>query len=88
MGAIFKVPALIVYFIGGIWGLIVSLGIVIDHLGRLVGFLSLLVFPIPLYVAPLYAGFAESNWFPLMLVYGTTVVAAILYSIGAAIEGD
>jgi len=88
MGAIFKVPALIIYFVGGIWGLIICLGIVSEHLGTIGVIVGMLIFPAVLYLAPWYAGFADGNWFPVMLIYGTTIAYVILHTIGSLIDKD
>ena len=88
MGSIFKVPAMIIWFVGGIWGLIVCLGIVSSKLGFIGVLIGLLVFPAVLYLAPWYAGFVDDNWFPVMLIYGTSFTAWVLYAIGAAIDND
>lgn len=88
MGSVFKIPALIVYVVGGLWGLIVCLGIVSSKAGTLAAIIAFFVLPITLYIAPWYVGFVESNWFPVLLVYGSGIAAAILYGIGALIDGD
>jgi hypothetical protein len=88
MGAIFKVPAGIIYLVGGLWGLIVCLGIVSDKFGAIGGVVAFFLFPVALYFAPWYAAFANGNWFPVLLVYGTSIGAAILFSIGSAIDRD
>ncbi|SRR5260370_11126980 len=79
MGAIFKVPAGIIYAIGGIWGLIVCLGIIADKFGTIGAVIAFFLAPIALYLAPWYAGFANGNWFPVLLIYGTSIGAAVLY---------
>jgi hypothetical protein len=86
MGAIFKVPGAIIYAVGGLWGLIVCLGIISDKFGTIGGIIAFFLFPFALYLAPWYAAFANGNWFPVLLVYGTSIVAAILFSIGSAID--
>lgn len=88
MGAIFKLPAYVVYFVGGIWGFFISLGIVVDNLGFVGGAIAFFLAPITLAFAPLYDALANSNWFPLTLVYGGGICAFVLMAIGAAIDGD
>ncbi len=68
MGAIFKIPAVIIYFVAGLWGFIVSLGIVVDHLGFIGGVIAFFLAPVTLALAPWYEALANSNWFPVMLV--------------------
>ncbi|MHB8070180.1 MAG: hypothetical protein ACYDIC_19990 [Desulfobaccales bacterium] len=88
MGLIFKIPAGIVYFVGGLWGLFVCLSIVSRELGFLGGAIGFFLLPVTLYFAPWYEAITYKNWFPVILVYGTTFVAAILYGIGALIDRD
>ena len=88
MGAIFKIPAYIIYFVAGLWGFFICLGIVIDHLGFIGAVLAFFLAPITLGLAPWYEAIANSNWFPLLLVYGGGIAAAILHGIGSAIDGD
>lgn len=88
MGAVFKVPAVVIFLVVALWGFFVSMGIVTDHLGFLGGLIAFIFFPVTLGVAPWYAAIAESNWFPLLLVYGGGITASILFAIGAAIDKD
>ena len=88
MGALFKVPAFILYIVGGIWGLIICLGIVSSKFGFIGVLVAFFLLPITVYLAPWYAGFAQGNWFPVMLIYGTGIGAAVLYGIGALIDRD
>ena len=39
-----------------------------------------------MYLAPWYVGFADSNWQPLMVVYGSGIAAMILIGIGSAFD--
>ena len=88
MGSIFKIPAFVVYFVAGFWGFFISLGIVTDHLGFLGGVVAFFLAPATLAFAPWYAALADSNWFPLMLVYGSGIGATVLFMIGMVIDGD
>ncbi len=88
MGTIFKVPAVVIYIVAGLWGFFVSLGIVTDALGFIGGVIAFALFPVALAFAPWYAALAHENWFPLLLVYGGGIVASVLYAIGAAIDKD
>ena len=45
MGAIFKIPAVIIYVAGGIWGFFICLRIVIDALGFIGGAIGFMSFP-------------------------------------------
>ena len=88
MGNIFKVPAMIIYFIGGLWGLFLCLGIIYDKLGLIATILSFFVLPFTLYLAPWYVAIADGNWHPVMVIYGATVVAFLLAFIGSLIDGN
>ena len=88
MGAIFKIPAVIIYLVAGLWGFLISLGIVVDHLGFIGGVIAFFLAPATLALAPWYEALANSNWFPVMLVYGGGIGASILYAIGSAMDGD
>jgi hypothetical protein len=88
MGMIFKVPAYIIYVVGGLWGFFISLGIVTDELGFIGGAIAFFLAPFTLAFAPWYPAIAENNWFPVGLVYGGGIAAAILYGIGSGIDGD
>lgn len=88
MGLIFKIPAFLIYFVAGIWGFFICLGIVVDQLGFIGGAVAFVIFPVTLTFAPVYAALADSNWFPLILIYGGGVGASVLYAIGAAIDRD
>lgn len=88
MGAIFKIPAGIVFVVGGIWGFFICVGIVVDALGLIGGAVAFLLLPITLYFAPWYVAIAKGNWFPLLLIYGSSIAAAALYAIGGAIDRD
>jgi hypothetical protein len=86
MGAIFKVPGYIVYFLGGLWGLFICLGIVKAKLGITGVIVGLFIFPVVVYVAPWWAGLVDGNWMPVMVVYGSGIVARILIRIGSSFD--
>ena len=50
MGIIFKVPAMIVWFVGGLWGLIICLEIVSAKLGFIGVVVGIFIFPVVLYL--------------------------------------
>lgn len=88
MGGIFKVPAMIIWIVGLIWGLIVCIGMVSTKLGFLGVLAGLIVLPVLVYLAPWWAAFVDGNWFPMMLIYGTSVTAWVLIDIGTVIDGE
>lgn len=88
MGAFFKITAFSIYFVAGIWGLFICLGVVVKELGFIGGVIGFMFFPVTLYFAPWYEAISKGNWFPVILIYGSTFVAAILAGIGAMIDKD
>lgn len=88
MGLIFKVPGYIIYLVAGIWGMFISLGIVVDNVGFIGGMIAFILFPFTLAFAPLYAALADGNWFPLILIYGGGICATVLIAIGMFIDKD
>ena len=71
MAALFKVPAIIIYVLGGLWGLIICLGIIHSKLGFIATLVAFFVLPATVYLAPLYAGFADGNWWLFVVSSGT-----------------
>ena len=53
MAALFKVPAIIIYVLGGLWGLIICLGIIHSKLGFIATLVAFFVLPATVYLAPL-----------------------------------
>lgn len=86
MGNFFKVPGYALGFIGGLWSLFICLGIVHDLVGTLGMIIAFMVLPATLSLAPFYAGFAQHNWFPLIVTYGSGLGAGILIMIGTALD--
>jgi hypothetical protein len=88
LGNIFKVLGVIAFVIFGLWGSILELAIV-NHVAGFWGVvIAFTLLPVTFVVAPWYALVAWGNWFPLVIVYGGVMVAAILYGIGSAIARD
>lgn len=87
MSSIFKVPGYIIYFLGGLWGLFICLGIVNAKLGMIGLIVGLFLFPVVLYLAPWYVGVVDGNWMPAMVVYGSSITAMILIGVGSLIDG-
>ncbi|RDB43826.1 hypothetical protein DU490_05285 [Halomonas sp. DQ26W] len=88
MGQIFKIPGLIIYWVAGIWGFFLSMGIVVDNLGFIGGTIAFIFFPFTLMFAPLYEGIANSNWNVFIITYGGAISATALVFIGSLIDGD
>ena len=72
----------VIYITCGLWGLFLSFQIVDSVFGEGAAFLSLLIAPAILGIAPLYALFANGDWLPLVVVYGGTIIGGIFFSIG------
>jgi putative effector of murein hydrolase LrgA (UPF0299 family) len=88
MGLIFSMLGGVVGLIGGIWGLIVCLGIISSKAGTLAAIFAFFVLPVTLSIAPWYVAIVENNWFPVLLIYGSGIGAALLYQFGALIDGE
>ena len=89
MGAIFKYPGIGVFIIGGIWGFFLSIDILQNWMGDILGFIvGFFVAPVLLTIAPLVEGLMNGNWFPAKVVYGSTIIAFGLFFIGSMIDGD
>ena len=89
MGAIFKYPGIGVTIIGGIWGFFLSIGILQNWMGDILGFIvGFFVAPFLLMIAPLVEGFTNENWLPAQVVYGSMIIGFGLFFIGSMIDGD
>lgn len=78
----------VTFAVTGIWGFILCLGIISKAAGFLGLLAALILTPITLFVAPLYAGFAWGDWFPLTLNYGGGLAAAALVGIGMKLNAE
>ena len=67
------------------YGLFLSVAVVIRGFGLLIGIVSILVAPITLVVAPIYGAIQFSNWSPLLVVYGGTLLLVITGSAGQSL---
>ena len=89
MGNLLKFPAFIIFFIGGIWGFFLSIEILQNWMGDIIGFIvGVFLVPFLLTIAPLVDGFLNGNWLPAQVVYGSTLIGGLLFAIGSAIDGD
>lgn len=88
MGLLFKLPAFIIMFVGGIWAFFLSLWIVQDWMGVYLGFFVSFIFPPILAIAALVEGFVNGEWLPVQVMYGSTFLAAFLYMFGSYLDGD
>jgi hypothetical protein len=88
IGGFLKIMGYLVFAISGIWGFVLCLGIISKAAGFWGLVAALFLGPITFVAAPLYAGFAWDNWFPLVLNYGGGIAAAVLLGIGSALSND
>ena len=88
IGRLLKAAGWVIWTISGIWGLVLCLSIITKAAGFWGLFAAVALAPITFLVAPLYAGFAWGNWFPLLLTYGGGLVVGILQMIGGALDRD
>ena len=88
LGNIVKVVGWIVLSVAGLWGFFLCLAIISKAAGFWGIVVALSIGPVTFVAAPLYAGFAWGDWFPLVLNYGGVIVAVILISIGEAMSSD
>ena len=87
-GGIFKVLGYIVAVIFGLWGFIIELTILCQVAGFGGVVIGFMLFPVMFLAAPWYALVAWGNWFPLLIVYGGGILAAVLFGIGSAIADN
>lgn len=87
-GAVSRVAALGVLVIGGLWGFLLSLGIISEAAGLWGVAVAVVLAPITIAAIPLYAGLAWGEWIPMVLNYGGGVASALLLYLGAALGGE
>lgn len=88
LGAIFRIPAFIIYTTAGLWGFVLCLGIVFNELGKIAAVLAFFAAPLTMAVAPWFEGLSNDNWLPVILIYDGGITATVLNYIGAVIDGD
>jgi len=81
LGTLLFIIAILFYVVGGIYTLIICIAIVRVVFGQVVAYLSLLVFPALIALAPWYAFLAWGNYRPLLIVYGIWISASILFGL-------
>ena len=88
LGTGLRTVATILMIGGGFVGLFICIGIVREVFGHTVSYLSLIVFPVLLAVAPWFALFSWGNWFPLIFIYGCALVAGLLFGFANKLKGE
>lgn len=86
LGGLIKVVGWIVFAVTGLWSFFLCLGIIKTAVGFWGAFAALILGPVAFVAAPLYAGFALGDWFPLVLGYGGVIATAVLFGIGSALS--
>jgi hypothetical protein len=90
LGKLFAGPLMLIYWLVGLWGFVLTIQFLYAHVGLLLTFVGLLFFPFTFVAVPIWAGLAEGNWLiaivsfsPILLVYAMGGIAAILSGIAA-----
>jgi hypothetical protein len=79
---------MVCYCVFGIWGFVLSLGIVHEAVGFWGFVIAFVVLPVTFIAAPWYALFHFGTWFPVLVTYGGFILSGILNAIGSALSGD
>lgn len=88
LGMPFKILGAISAIVFGLWGMILTVGIVSDVAGFLGVCIGFILFPVMFVAAPWYALVAWGDWLPLLVCYGGGILFAMLYVLGQTIAGD
>jgi hypothetical protein len=87
-GALLKIISVLLYYVFGIWSLVLELIIVFHAWGYLGLWVAIIIFPATFVAAPFYALFAWHNWWPLIIGYGGYGVSYGIYLVGKRISGE
>lgn len=82
IGEVIKEIGYVVYFIFGLWGLLICFQLVKYVFGEQYAFLSLLIFPLTLFFTPWYVLYEWGDWFPLIIIYGGGIIGRVIVYIG------
>lgn len=88
LGGLLKGGGFILLLITGLWGFFLCLGIISKAAGFWGVVASLVLGPVTYVAAPLYAGFAWGDWFPLALNYGGGIGSMVLIGLGSALRRE
>lgn len=86
--AAIRIAAVVVLVVGGLWGFLMSLGIISEAAGLWGVVVAVALAPITIAATPVYAGIAWGEWIPMALNYGGAVASALLLYLGAALARD
>jgi hypothetical protein len=85
IGGVLKIIGGLIFAVTGIWSFFLCIGIISKAAGFWGIVAALVLGPVTFVAAPLYAGFSQGDWFPLMLGYGGGISAALFIGIGGAL---
>jgi len=86
VSGILKITAILLFLFAGLYGLMLCFSIVQQIFGTFVAYLSIVLLPFLLGLAPWYALFANGDFIPLLVVYGGGIPATILYLLSEKFE--
>ena len=88
LGSPFKLIAIIIFIVTGLWAFVLSISVINDALGFLGVVLGILFTPILLAAAPWYVLVEYGSFKLLIITYGGLIVGWIFYFIGLFISGN
>lgn len=88
VGDFFNAVGITAWFVTGIWGFFLCIGIISDAAGFWGVVAAIFIGPITFIAAPLYAGFEYNNWLPLILNYGGSIVSLSLIGLGGYLSDN
>jgi len=86
VSGILKITAILLFLFAGLYGLMLCFSIVQQIFGTFVAYLSIVLLPFLLGLAPWYALFANGDFIPLLVVYGGGIPATIIYVLSEKFE--
>ncbi|MGC1872376.1 MAG: hypothetical protein WA700_15575 [Acidobacteriaceae bacterium] len=84
-GSFLKLIGYFIFIVGGVWGFILCLAIIVKVVGFWGVVASIVLAPVTLIASPVYAGFAWHNWLPLALIYGSGFGSSAIIVTGQAL---
>lgn len=86
IGNAFVILGYLSFLIFGAWGMLITARILIDIGGFLLLVVGLMVAPVILAAAPLYAAVALNTFFPFIIIFGGGILSLFLIGIGGWIS--
>ena len=84
----FTLAGFVIFAIGGLWGSIASFGFLSDKIGFFWALLSMILAPVSLTIAAIWAGVSEGNWSILTIGLVSTIAGVGLMGIGNRNQGQ